>query len=159
MLGLSDLSAIAQLMAAILEGDSGGAIDLARAQYALGIEPVAMVRGLMDLTHAITLAKVSRHDDPALAEADRERIGDWAQKLGFAPLNRLWQLLLKGHDEVLRANNPPAPLEMLLLRVIYAAWLPAPGSLAERIEAGGVSAEPAHTGTGREGARGGRRGR
>src|SRR3546814_2769823 len=51
---------------------SGGAIDLARAQYALGIEPVAMVRGLMDLTHAITLAKVSRHEDPALAEADRE---------------------------------------------------------------------------------------
>src|SRR3546814_17992201 len=95
MRGRSDLSSIAQLMAASLEGDSGGAIDLARAQYALGIEPVAMVRGLMDLTHAVTLAKVSRHDDPALAEADRERIGDWAQKLGFAPLNRLWQLLLK----------------------------------------------------------------
>jgi DNA polymerase III gamma/tau subunit len=121
MLGLSDRSAIGQLMASILDGDAGAAIDLARAQYALGIEPVAMVRGLMDLTHAVTLAKVSRHDDPALAEADRERIGDWAQKLGFAPLNRLWQLLLKGHDEVLRANNPLEHLEMLLLRVIYAA--------------------------------------
>src|SRR5690606_2549971 len=121
MLGLSDRSSIASLMATILEGDAGGAIDLARAQYALGIEPVAMVRGLMDLTHAVTLAKVSRHDDPALAEADRERIGDWAEKLGFAPLNRLWQLLLKGHEEVLRANNPLEHLEMLLLRVIYAA--------------------------------------
>ncbi|WP_246427129.1 DNA polymerase III subunit gamma/tau [Sphingopyxis panaciterrulae] len=142
MLGLSDRSAIAQLMAAILEGDSGGAIDLARAQYALGIEPVAMVRGLMDLTHAITLAKVSRHDDPALAEADRERIGDWAQKLGFAPLNRLWQLLLKGHDEVLRANNPLEHLEMLLLRVIYAASLPDPGELAKLLESGGVAAVP-----------------
>src|SRR3546814_6306442 len=100
MLGLSDRSAIAQLMAAILEGDSGGAIDLARAQYALGIEPVAMVRGLMDLTHAITLAKVSRHDDPALAEADRERIGDGVKKPGFAPINSPWTLFLKGHDEV-----------------------------------------------------------
>ena len=126
MLGLSDRTSIAQLMASILEGDSGAAIDLARAQYALGIEPVAMVRGLMDLTHAVTLAKVSRHDDPALGEADRERIGNWAQKLGFAPLNRLWQLLLKGHDEVLRANNPFEHLEMLLLRVIYAAAMPDP---------------------------------
>ena len=142
MLGLSDRTSIAQLMAAILDGDSAAAIDLARAQYALGIEPVAMVRGLMDLTHAVTLAKVSRHDDPALAEADRERIGDWAQKLGFAPLNRLWQLLLKGHDEVLRANNPLEHLEMLLLRVIYAASLPDPGELAKLLESGGVPAMP-----------------
>jgi DNA polymerase-3 subunit gamma/tau len=138
MLGLSDRSAIGQLMASILDGDAGAAIDLARAQYALGIEPVAMVRGLMDLTHAVTLAKVSRHDDPALAEADRERIGDWAQKLGFAPLNRLWQLLLKGHDEVLRANNPLEHLEMLLLRVIYAASMPDPGELAKLLESGGI---------------------
>ncbi|WP_332817802.1 DNA polymerase III subunit gamma/tau [Sphingopyxis sp.] len=142
MLGLSDRSSIAQLMATVLEGDPGAAIDLARGQYALGIEPVAMVRGLMDLTHAVTLAKVSRHDDPALAEADRERIGDWAKKLGFAPLNRLWQLLLKGHDEVLRANNPLEHLEMLLLRVIYAASMPDPGELAKLLEAGGVPTRP-----------------
>jgi DNA polymerase-3 subunit gamma/tau len=142
MLGLSDRTSVAQLMAAILDGDSGAAIDLARAQYALGIEPVAMVRGLMDLTHAVTLAKVSRHDDPALAEADRERIGDWAQKLGFAPLNRLWQLLLKGHDEVLRANNPLEHLEMLLLRVIYAASMPDPGELAKLLESGRVPTVP-----------------
>lgn len=142
MLGLSDRSAITQLMATILDGDSGGAIDLARAQYALGIEPVAMVRGLMDLTHAITLAKVSRHDDPALAAGDRERIADWAKKLGFAPLNRLWQLLLKGHDEVLRANNPLEHLEMLLLRVIYAASLPDPGELAKLLESGHLPTMP-----------------
>ncbi|MBL8651349.1 MAG: DNA polymerase III subunit gamma/tau [Sphingopyxis sp.] len=142
MLGLSDRSSIANLMATILEGDAGGAIDLARGQYALGIEPVAMVRGLMDLTHAVTLAKVVRHDDPALAEADRERIADWAQKLGFAPLNRLWQLLLKGHDEVLRANNPLEHLEMLLLRVIYAAAMPDPGELAKMLETGSFPTAP-----------------
>jgi DNA polymerase-3 subunit gamma/tau len=142
MLGLSDRSSIANLMATILEGDAGSAIDLARGQYALGIEPVAMVRGLMDLTHAITLAKVSRHEDPALAQADRERIVDWAQKLGFAPLNRLWQLLLKGHDEVLRANNPLEHLEMLLLRVIYAAAMPDPGELAKLLETGHFPTAP-----------------
>ncbi|HMO76842.1 MAG TPA: DNA polymerase III subunit gamma/tau [Sphingopyxis sp.] len=142
MLGLSDRSAIAQLMTAVLEGEPGGAIDLARGQYALGIEPVAMVRGLMDLIHAVTLAKVSRHDDPALAEADRERIADWAQKLGFAPLNRLWQLLLKGHEEVLRANNPLEHLEMLLLRIIHAAAMPDPGELAKLLEKGGLPPAP-----------------
>nr|WP_235303310.1 DNA polymerase III subunit gamma/tau [Sphingopyxis sp. MWB1] len=139
MLGLSDRSATARLMASILDGDAGGAIDLVRAQYALGIEPVAVVRGLMDLTHAITLAKVARHSDPALSEEDRGRIADWAQALGFAPLNRLWQLLLKGHDEVLRANNPVEHLEMLLLRVIYAASMPDPGELAKLLENSGAA--------------------
>src|SRR3546814_3011564 len=70
------------------------------------------------------------------------RIGDWAKKSGFAPLNRLWQLLLKGHDEVLRANNPLEHLEMLLLRVIYAASMPDPGELAKLLEKGGVPATP-----------------
>jgi DNA polymerase-3 subunit gamma/tau len=130
MLGLSDRSTIANLLATVLEGDAGAAIDLVRGQYALGIEPIALVRGLMDLTHSVTLAKLSRYDDPALVPADRERIMDWAQKMGFAPLNRLWQLLLKGHDEVLRANNPLEHLEMLLLRVIYAAAMPDPAELA-----------------------------
>jgi DNA polymerase-3 subunit gamma/tau len=57
-------------------------------------------------------------------------------------LHRLWQLLLKGHDEVLRANNPLEHLEMLLLRVIYAASLPDPGELAKLLESGGVPAIP-----------------
>ena len=68
------------------------AIDLARAQYALGIEPVAMVRGLMDLTHAVTLAKVARHDDPALA-AGRPRTH--------------WRL---GPEAGLRAAQPPVAI-------------------------------------------------
>src|SRR3546814_1466939 len=44
MLGLSDRSASAHLMADLPAGDSGGAIDLARRQYALGIEAAAKVR-------------------------------------------------------------------------------------------------------------------
>src|SRR3546814_938312 len=76
------------------------------------------------------------------------RISDWSSDVCSSDLNRLWQLLLKGHDEVLRANNPLEHLEMLLLRVIYAASLPDPGELAKRIEAGGISAlPPAPTGT------------
>ncbi|HET6536867.1 MAG TPA: DNA polymerase III subunit gamma/tau [Sphingopyxis sp.] len=131
MLGLSDRSTIANLLATVLEGDAGGAIDLVRNQYALGIEPLALVRGLMDLTHSVTLTKLSRYDDPAMVQSDRERIQHWAGAMGFAPLNRLWQLLLKGHDEVLRANNPLEHLEMLLLRVTYAAAMPDPGALAK----------------------------
>ena len=96
MLGLSDRSSIAQLMAAILEGNSGGAIDLARAQYALGIEPVAMVRGLMDLTHAVTLAKVSRHDDPRARRRRPRAYRRLGAKAGFRTLEPAMAIAAEG---------------------------------------------------------------
>nr|WP_227690734.1 DNA polymerase III subunit gamma/tau [Sphingopyxis yananensis] len=145
MLGLSDRSVTANLLAQILEGDAGAAIDLVRVQYALGIEPITLVRGLMDLVHKVTLAKLSRFDDPALAADDRERILAWAQAMGFAPLNRLWQLLLTGHEEVLRANQPLDHVEMLLLRVIYAAAMPDPGELAKLLVQANFAGLPATT--------------
>src|SRR3546814_6371384 len=56
MLGLSDRTSIAQLMAAILDGDAGGAIDLARAQYALGIEPVRSEVPTSELTSLMRIS-------------------------------------------------------------------------------------------------------
>ena len=139
MLGLSDRSGIFNLLGAVLAGDAGAAIDLARQHYALGIEPIAMVRGMMDLVHAITLAKVARHEDSGLPEEDRARMADWASRLAHSQLHRLWQLLTRGHDEVLRANAPLDHLEMLLLRIVHAAAMPDPGELAKML-AGGAAA-------------------
>ena len=139
MLGLSDRSGIFHLLGAVLAGDAAGAIGQARQHFALGIEPIALVRGMMDLVHAITLTKVARHDDPGLSEDDRALMADWATRLGHAPLHRLWQLLVRGHDEVLRAGTPLDHLEMLLLRIIHAATLPDPGELA-RMLANGIAA-------------------
>jgi DNA polymerase III subunit gamma/tau len=136
MLGLSDRSGIFTLLGAVLAGDAAAAIDQARQHYALGIEPIALVRGMMDLVHAVTLAKVARHDDAALTEEDRARMADWAARLSHGQLHRLWQLLTKGHDEVLRANTPLDHLEMLLLRIVYAATMPDPGELARMLEKG-----------------------
>ena len=142
MLGLSDKSGDARLLAAVLEGKAGEAIDLAREHYALGIEPTALVRGMMELIYAVTLAKVSRHDNPALSESDRERITQWASLMGFGSLSRLWQLLHKGHDELASATNPVEHMEMLLLRVIYAATIPDPARLVEMLSSPSAPSAP-----------------
>ncbi len=136
MLGLSDRSGIFNLLGAVLAGDAGAAIDQARQHYALGIEPIALVRGMMDLVHAVTLVKVSRHEDTGLPDEDRTRMGDWADRLAHGQLHRLWQLLTRGHDEVLRANTPLDHLEMLLLRIVHAAAMPDPGELAKMLANG-----------------------
>jgi DNA polymerase-3 subunit gamma/tau len=51
-------------------------------------------------------------------------------------LHRIWQLLLKGHEEVVRAVDPNEAADMAVLRVIHASQVPDPGELARRLESG-----------------------
>ena len=68
----------------------------------------------------------------------------WARSLSFPALHRLWQLMLKGHDEVGRAALPIEAGEMALLRVVHASSLPDPGELARQIASGApMAAVPA----------------
>lgn len=136
MLGLSDRGAVRHLFGLLLGGDAPAAIAAMREQRDLGVEPSAVLRGLLDVTHGATLAKVGAPDDPAQSVEEREALASWADGLSFTLLHRMWQLLLKGHDEVSRAVDPNEAAEMALLRVIHASSLPDPADVIRRIEAG-----------------------
>ena len=136
MLGLSDRGAVRHLFGLLLGGDASAAIAALREQRDLGVEPAAVLRGLLDVTHGATLAKVGAPDDPAQSVEEREALASWAAGLSFTLLHRMWQLLLKGHDEVTRAVDPNEAAEMALLRVIHASSLPDPADVIRRIEAG-----------------------
>ncbi|NCP12304.1 MAG: DNA polymerase III subunit gamma/tau [Sphingomonadales bacterium] len=131
MLGLSDRGAVRRLFGHMIAGETRDMLGGLAEHYALGAEPLAIVRGLLDLTHQVTLTKVGRSVDPGLPETDRAAVTDWAGRLGYATLHRLWQLLLKAHDEVARAAMPLEALEMAALRICYAATMPDPGKLAQ----------------------------
>ncbi|MDQ4420099.1 DNA polymerase III subunit gamma/tau [Sphingobium sp. DEHP117] len=141
MLGLSDRGAIRRLFGLLLAGDASGALALMREQHDLGVEPLSILRGLLETVHGVTLLKAGgKGDDPAQSVEEREALADWASQLGFAPLHRLWQLLLKGHEEVARAAMPTQAADMALLRVIHAASLPDPSELARLLEGGAPAA-------------------
>ncbi|OYY72378.1 DNA polymerase III subunit gamma/tau [Sphingomonas sp. 28-63-12] len=133
MLGLSDRGAIRDLLGLVLAGDGPGALAALRRQYDLGVDPQGVLRALLESVHAVTLAKLGTAADAAQSAEERESLASWATALSFASLHRLWQLLLKGHDEVARAALPIEACEMALLRVIHAANLPDPGELARRL--------------------------
>jgi DNA polymerase-3 subunit gamma/tau len=144
MLGLSDRGSVRRLLGLLLEGDTGVLLDAVRDHYALGVEPLALMRGLLELTHAVTLVKAGRDiSSPGQSAEEREALADWASQLGFAPLHRLWQLLLKGYDEVASAVLPIESCEMALLRVMHAATMPDPGEIARMLREGGPAVAPA----------------
>ena len=136
MLGLSDRGATRTLFGLLLEGNAQGALSALAEQRDLGVDPAAVMRGLLEVTHGTTLAKTGAFDDPARSAEEREALADWADKLSFQLLHRLWQLLLKGHDEVARASDPHQAADMAILRVIHASQLPDPGELARKLEGG-----------------------
>src|SRR3954470_8538486 len=136
MLGLSDRGAIRRLLGPLRGGDAPAALAALRDQYDLGVEPNAVLRGLLESVHGITRAKVGGAEDPAQSAEEREAYAEWASRLSYAAVHRLWQLLLKGLAEVHGAPLPLEAAEMALLRVIHASELPDPGTLAEKLANG-----------------------
>lgn len=143
MLGLSDRGAVRDLLGLLLVGDGLGALGALRRQYDLGVDPQAVLRALLETVHKVTLVKLGTPPEAGQANEEREAQEGWAMAMSFAALHRLWQLLLKGHDEVARAALPIEACEMALLRVVHASQMPDPGELARQLSAGGpVSAAP-----------------
>ena len=141
MLGLADKSAQRKLLSHLLEADAPAMLAAIDEQYALGVEPLALMRALMDLVHRITVGQVSGSEPDAPSEEERAALGEFAKKLSPAQLHRLWQLLLKGHEEVRQAPDPLVSAQMALLRALHASELPDPGKLARRIEEIATSAQ------------------
>jgi len=134
MLGVADRSVQRRLFAALLGGDGAALLDLVAGQYALGAEPLALLRGAMELTHRVTVCQIGRAPADAIAPEDKAAIEGWARALTPGQLHRLWQLLLRGQEEVKTAPEPLIAAEMALLRCLHAADLPDPGQLVKRLE-------------------------
>lgn len=136
ILGLADKGSIRRLFDLILAGDAQPLLAAVAEAHRLGVEPLSLVRGLLEACHAITIAKVGGHDDVALSAEEREGNAAAARSLSFAVLHRLWQMLLKGYDEVARAVESVQALDMALLRMVYAASMPDPEDLLRKLESG-----------------------
>ncbi len=148
MLGLADKGAQRRLFGCLLGGDSRGLLDALADQYALGVEPLALMRALMNLTNRITVCQVGGSGADAPTAEERDVIEEWAGRLAPGQLHRLWQLLLKGYDEVRAAPDPLVAAQMALLRALHASDMPDPGTLAKTLEdmAARAAAAPAAQG-------------
>ncbi len=134
MLGLADKGAQRRLFGHILAGEGRELLAAIDEQYALGVEPLALMRAQMDVAHRITVAQVSGGEPEGVSPDEREQLADWAGRIPAGQLHRLWQLLLKGHEEVRLAPDPLVALRMALLRTLHAGQMPDPGKLAKKIE-------------------------
>ncbi|MDP5366129.1 MAG: DNA polymerase III subunit gamma/tau [Paracoccaceae bacterium] len=135
MLGLADRGRVLDLFDMIMRGDAGGALSELGAQYADGADPMAVLRDLAEVTHWISVVKITPDaaEDPTVGPDERARGQDMADRLPLRALARMWQMLLKALDEVAQAPNAMMAAEMAVIRLTHVADLPTPEELVRKL--------------------------
>jgi DNA polymerase-3 subunit gamma/tau len=133
MLGLADRGRIRRLLQVVLSGDAAAALADLDEAHELGIEPSQLLRGLMEALHSATRAKAGAASAALESAEEREGAEQMAAALSWGTIHRLWQMLLKGLEDVEVAPDPREAAEMALLRLIHAADMPDPASLLQRL--------------------------
>jgi DNA polymerase-3 subunit gamma/tau len=145
MLGLADRGRIRRLLQLVLAGDATAALADLDEAHELGIDPTQLLRGLMESLHSATRTKAGATGDALQSAEERETAAEMASNLSWGSIHRLWQMLLKGLQDVAIAPDPREAAEMALLRLIHAADLPDPAALMARLSGDGstsVSTSP-----------------
>ncbi|MEO0678377.1 MAG: DNA polymerase III subunit gamma/tau, partial [Pseudomonadota bacterium] len=158
MLGLADRGRVMDLFDMIMRGDAAAALTELSAQYADGADPMAVLRDLAELTHWISVVKITPDaaEDPTISPDERGRGQAMAEGLPMRALTRQWQMLLTALDEVAKSPNAMMAAEMAIIRLTHVAELPSPDDLVRKLKdttppppPPGAGAGPAGTGQGR----------
>jgi len=142
MLGQADRGRIRRLLETLLTGQVTETIAQLDEAHSLGIDPGSLIRGLMETLHSVTRAKAGAGADLLQSVEEREHGAELAARLSWGNLHRLWQLLLKGLEDVRIAPDPQEAATMALLRLIHAAEMPDPSALAAMLAGGSATAAP-----------------
>ena len=135
MLGLADRGRVLDLFDMILRGDAAGALNELSSQYSDGADPMAVLRDLAEITHWVSVVKITPDaaEDPTVSPEERSRGLTMAETLPMRVLTRLWQMLLKALDEVASAPNAMMAAEMAIIRLTHVADLPSPEELVRKL--------------------------
>ena len=136
MLGLADRGRVLDLFEAIMHGDASAALAELGAQYSDGADPMAIMRDLAEITHWISVVKITPDaaDDPTVSPDERARGATLSEQLAMRVLTRMWQMLLKALDEVAQAPNSMMAAEMAIIRLTHVADLPSPEELVKKLQ-------------------------
>ncbi len=126
MLGLADRAQTIELFETVMKGQSGPAILAFRTLWGFGADPAQVMLDLLEHCHGASVSKALGPDALHLPKDQASRLAAIGATASAGTLSRVWQMLMKAYEEVRRAPDPSAAVEMALIRLCYAADLPGP---------------------------------
>jgi DNA polymerase-3 subunit gamma/tau len=142
MLGLADRAQTIGLFEAVMRGEAGAAIETFRTLYGYGANPDQVVMDLLDHTHGASVAKAIGPQALVMPKEQAQRLAAVGAAVSAGTLSRIWQLTLKAYEEVRRAPDAAAAVDMALIRLAYAADLPGPEEALRKLRSGEASGGP-----------------
>ncbi|MCI3132992.1 DNA polymerase III subunit gamma/tau [Phenylobacterium aquaticum] len=136
MLGLADRAQTIALFELLMRGEAGPAIETFRTLYGYGADPGQVMLDLLDHAHAASVAKAIGVQALIMPKEQAARLAAVGAAVSAGSLSRVWQMLLRAHEEVRRAPDAAAAVDMALIRLAYAADLPGPEEALKRLQSG-----------------------
>ncbi len=136
MLGMADRGRVLDLFKMIMQGDAAAALNELNSQYSNGADPIVILKDLAEITHWISITKITPdiNEDPTITPDERTRGIELSKMLSMRALTRMWQMLVKSLGEIPVATSPIMAAEMIIIRLTHAADLPPTEDLIKTIE-------------------------
>jgi DNA polymerase-3 subunit gamma/tau len=134
MLGLADRAQTIGLFEQVMRGEAGPAIEAFRTLYNYGADPGQVMLDLLDHCHGASVARAVGPQALVLPKDQVARLTAVGAAVSPGVLARMWQMLLKAAEEVRRAPDAAAAVDMALIRMAYAADLPGPEEALKRLQ-------------------------
>ena len=119
VLGLVDRKLLHDTIDAIAKQDAGRCMEIVEQVYQYGYDVQHFCRELLQTLRNLILLKVAERPEPLIDLADEEVSALRKQAVAFEldQLNHLFNLLLKGEEEMAQSTFPRTMLEMTLIRM------------------------------------------
>lgn len=126
LLGLIDTDTIADFLSKLISQNTKEALEFARDIYEKSSSVRSIFEGVLELLHymlCIKLKAVSFSDNFVSLKVIT-KLESIAGSLSIPSLNQIWQVILKGIDELKSAVNELLVLEMAVIRIVYLSPVP-----------------------------------
>ena len=129
MLGLNGYDNNIKLIELCLKNNCSEALKVYDELLHNGIQPVQITTNLLEVCHHASKLNVIKADN-SLSEAFQEKIQNIAS-YGLPKIVRLWQILIKGIEELRYAPSESQAGSMIIIKLCYGSSLPDPSELIE----------------------------
>lgn len=136
MIGLADRNQTFDLFEKLVGGDVGKTVGILEEMYKNGGAPLTILQDLVNITHMIAKAKIvpAYMNDESLSENEKALCAKLAPTVSIAVLSKIWQMMIKGLNELNMAPVQIDALEMILIRIAFSASLPTPSEILNDVK-------------------------
>tara|TARA_B110000902_G_scaffold116398_1_gene136532 strand:- start:226 stop:1824 length:1599 start_codon:yes stop_codon:yes gene_type:complete len=131
MLGLNGYENNIKLIEFCLLNNCTEALKIYDELLSNGIQPIQLINNLLEVCHYASKINIIKVDE-SLSESFQKKIYDISQ-YGLPKLVRLWQVLIKGVEELRYAPSESQTGSMIIIKLCFASSLPDPSDLMKKL--------------------------